>query len=61
MKSITITDSQALILDSQDDCMIDALMRDLRKQAQALATASGQPMEIYHPDGFVIDSAVPEQ
>lgn len=61
MNSIKITAEQAAILDSGDQSKSDPIARQLRKQCQTLADATGRTCEVYHPEGHVWDARSPER
>lgn len=50
MKSIHMTDEQAARYDNDDT----SVMAELREQAETLHRQSGETVEVYHPDGFVV-------
>jgi len=56
MKAITMTEEQTVIYDEGDDAEILSLLRDLRAEAQRLAEATGETVEIYTADGIVVEA-----
>jgi hypothetical protein len=60
MKNITITEAQAEIFAGGDQPRSDPIASSLRREAQAIANATGQTCEIYHPEGYVWDARSPE-